>query len=284
MLRGASASRLVVLVGSLLLGAGIVSAAAAPNVSLAPHRAIYDMELGDAQESSGISALSGRMVYEFSGNACEGYSVSFRFVTRFVDQAGGAQVTDLRTSSFEQADSSSYQFLSKTFVDQNLIEATKGVAESKGGAIAIELTEPDEKLLDIDGNIYFPTQHMAAVLRRAKAGNTVFIADVFDGADTGDKVYSTTTFIGPQKTGGPIDPGEDAAAVARIGIGSYWPVTISYFDAAQSNGGEETPVYALNFLLYENGISRRLVLDYGDFKIAGTLTDLEVYPEDDCMN
>lgn len=284
MLSGTSASQVGILAVGLMAGADILAATAAPNIQLAPHRAIYDMKLGDAEESSGISALSGRMVYEFSGSACEGYSVSFRFVTRFVDQAGSAQVTDLRTSSYEQGDSSAYQFLSKTFVDQNLIEATKGVAESKGNAIAIELTEPAEKNLDIDRDVYFPTEHMAAVLQRAKDGNTVFIADVFDGADTGDKVYSTTTFIGPQKHGGPLEPGEDAAAVERIGIGSYWPVTISYFDETESTGGEETPVYALNFFLYENGISRRLILDYGDFKIAGTLTDLEMFPQDECLN
>ena len=36
------------------------------------------------------------------------------------------------------------------------------------------------------------------------------------------------------------------------------------------------PVYAISFELYENGISRALVLDYNDFSISGELKTLEV--------
>jgi len=44
-----------------------------------------------------------------------------------------------------------------------------------------------------------------------------------------------------------------------------WPVTISYFDhAVAEKSGEQTPVYAITFELFENGISRALVLDYND--------------------
>jgi hypothetical protein len=32
----------------------------------------------------------------------------------------------------------------------------------------------------------------------------------------------------------------------------------------------------LSFRLFENGVSDKLVLDYGDFKIAGTMTALEL--------
>jgi len=54
-----------------------------------------------------------------------------------------------------------------------------------------------------------------------------------------------------------------------------WPVTISYFEQGASSG-EQTPVYAIGFELYENGISRALVLDYGDFVVEGTMSKLEL--------
>ncbi|WP_032450615.1 EipB family protein, partial [Brucella pinnipedialis] len=47
--------------------AGAASAASA--VRLVPHRAIYDLTLDRADEKSGISGLTGRMVYEFNGSA-----------------------------------------------------------------------------------------------------------------------------------------------------------------------------------------------------------------------
>ena len=51
-------------------------------------------------------------------------------------------------------------------------------------------------------------------------------------------------------------------------------MTISYFDRSKK-GGEQTPVYALTLELYENGVSRALKLDYGDFVLGGEMTQLE---------
>ena len=54
---------------------------------LAPHRAVYDLALDKASDRSGITDITGRMVYEFNGSACEGYTVTFRFMTwsRLID-------------------------------------------------------------------------------------------------------------------------------------------------------------------------------------------------------
>ena len=46
--------------------------------------------------------------------------------------------------------------------------------------------------------------------------------------------------------------------------------------------GEQTPVYAISFELYENGISRALLLDYSDFAISGELTSLEIKDAKPC--
>ena len=60
-----------------------------------------------------------------------------------------------------------------------------------------------------------------------------------------------------------------------------WPVTVSYFDRSKP-GGEQTPVYAISFDLYENGVSRTLVLDYNDFSISGVLKTLELRDSKPC--
>ena len=64
-----------------------------------------------------------------------------------------------------------------------------------------------------------------------------------------------------------------------------WSVTISYFekkDEQAEHTGEQTPVYAITFDLYENGVSRGLVLDYNDFTITGELSSLEMKKEKPC--
>src|SRR5262249_40517635 len=87
-----------------LLAAGLLvclalprtTSAAGEEILLAPHRAIYDITLGHARGGSGVSSLRGRMVYELTGSACEGYTQNMRFVTSMVNQNSGVVVTDLR--------------------------------------------------------------------------------------------------------------------------------------------------------------------------------------------
>ena len=54
--------------GACFAGSGVTSAFANPASGLAPHRAVYDLQLKDATERSGIAGMYGRMVYEFNGS------------------------------------------------------------------------------------------------------------------------------------------------------------------------------------------------------------------------
>ena len=91
-------------------------ALAAPQ--LAPHRAVYDLALDKASDRSGITGLAGRMVYEFNGSPCEGYTVKFRFVTQ-IDTSENSRLTDQQTTTFEDGDGKSFNFVTRTFVDQS---------------------------------------------------------------------------------------------------------------------------------------------------------------------
>ena len=74
----------------------------------------------------------------------------------------------------------------------------------------------------------------------------------------------------------------DAAAGQQALAGMQrWPVTVSYFDKA-AKPGEQLPVYSISFELYENGISRALILDYNDFSISGELKTLEIKDAPPC--
>jgi hypothetical protein len=58
-------------------------------------------------------------------------------------------------------------------------------------------------------------------------------------------------------------------------------VTVSYFDKSEK-GSDQTPVYAITFELYENGIARALLLDYNDFVLSGEMTSLEIATAKSC--
>lgn len=261
---------------AIALSLGLVPAGALAGASsaLQPHRAVYDLSLAETSQAAGVSGVRGRMVYEFTGGACEGYSVSFRFVTQVSDEGGNLRVTDLQTSSFEEPAGKAFQFVSKTFVNQQLSEETHGRAEHKSKGIELDLKKPSEREVTLPGKAMFPTQHLTQLIESASSGKPIFVADIFDGSDSGEKIYETTAVIGPQRSGPGAPEKDDPKAVETIGGLSHWPVTISYFDNSAGTSGERMPIYQLSFLLYENGISRRLLLDYGDFELRGNLVEL----------
>jgi hypothetical protein len=87
-----------------------LAAASADAKVLAPHRAVYEITLDRSRGGSGVSDMSGRMVYELKGSECEGYTQTMRFVTRMTNQEGSTVLTDMRSSSTEDASARNFRF------------------------------------------------------------------------------------------------------------------------------------------------------------------------------
>jgi hypothetical protein len=276
---------ILVLLGALLLGgasAGHAQALAAkePN-RLVAHRAVYEMTLKDAHSASGITGIDGRMVFEFTGSACDGYSLNMRMVTHMTDSQGQTNLTDLRSSTWEQGDGQKFRFQSAQYLNDKLGDVTMGraVRERPNDAVKVKLSQPAHAELNLSGQVLFPTQHSLALIDAASTGAVLFQARIYDGSEKGQKVYETTTFIGRK-----VQPGADAeleAVAKEKGLGELasWPVSIGYFEPKE---GDLTPSYQIDFRLYENGVSRKLLIDYGDFSIHGTLTGLEFLKSVEC--
>ena len=115
---------------------------------LAPHRAVYDLALEKASDRSGITGITGRMVYEFNGSACEGYTVTFRFVTR-INTGESTTLTDQQTTTFEDAEGKTFSFVTKSFVDQNLDKETRGTATKDGKGVKVEIEKPEPQSIDL---------------------------------------------------------------------------------------------------------------------------------------
>jgi hypothetical protein len=253
--------------------AGVVSDSA---VALMPHRAVYDLSLSDTRGNTQVVGVRGRILYDFDGSACEGYTLRFRQVSELDSGEGKVSTSDLRSTTWERGDAKSFKFSSQNFVDENLVDSVDGKAEHSAAATAVDLKKPERKMLDIDPAVAFPTQHMVRVIEAARAGKTILDFPVFDGSDTGEKVYDTMTVIGGRLAPGERPHADAAANEPRLANVARWPVTISYFEQNKtSNTGEQTPVYTIGFELYENGISRHLMLDYNDFVVTGKLSSLE---------
>jgi hypothetical protein len=257
-----------------------------PPIMLVPHRAIYDLSLGATRGNSQIVGVSGRILYDFDGNACDGYTLQFRQVSELDSGEGKKATSDLRSTTWEGADAKSFKFNSQNFLNENLVDAVDGHAERGGSATAVNLLKPAHKALDVGAAVVFPTEHMVRVISAARAGQAILEFPVYDGSDTGDKVFDTLTVIGHKLNADERkhdDAAEEPDNRKKLANVPRWPVTISYFEQnTQPKSGEQTPVYAIGFELYENGISRTLSLDYNDFVVTGKLTQLEIKDPKPC--
>src|SRR5208283_2875183 len=231
-------SRLVGAVFCLALtGAACAGASAAP---LAAHRAAYDISLIDRDSPSLGSfqtpvAATGLIAYEFRGSACDGYTSSFRQMTKMERSEVAPLAMDVNATSLE----------------------------------------PAAKTIDFGRDVLFPTQHVERLIDAARSGGGVVQARVYDGSDTGTKIYATMAVIGKEAT----KPSEDATNAAALKDVRRWPVVVSYFNEASK---DSTPEYVLTYDLYENGVSGSLKLDYGTFALKAHLRKLEILPASAC--
>ena len=273
-----------VLVCALMLGAAPFAAPVqdAP-VLLAAHRAIYDLSLAYTRGNSQIEAVRGRIVYDFDGNACSGYSLEFRQVSVVDNGEGKVSTSDLRSTTWEGADARSFTFKSQNFLNQDLVDTVDGRADRRAKVTAVNLQKPQRRKLRLGSEVVFPTEHMVRAIEAGRAGRTILSFPVFDGSDTGDKVFNTLTVVGKTIAPGARVADDAAGKEPKLSAMPRWPVTISYFAKNKaSQSSEQTPDYAIGFELYENGISRALMLDYNDFVVRGTMTSLELKQSKPC--
>ena len=255
--------------------------AANETVKLTPHRAVYEMTLDESRPGSGIGGIRGRMVFEFTGSVCEGYTLNMRLVTQVTDTRGQPMVTDLRSSTWEQGDGRKFRFNSSQYLNDKLSEATTGDAarHTNGDKVSVKVNRPKKTELELPADVLFPTQHSKELLRAALDGRTILQAHVYDGSEKGAKSYETTAFIGKTYPRGANKSFKPAKNAEQLDEFLSWPIEIGYFE---NSSGEGIPTYQISFRLFSNGVSRKLLIDYGDFSIRGSLKSIEFLEMSKC--
>jgi EipB-like len=269
---------------SLLLVAGISlrhAIAIPPAPELASHRAVYELKLAHARGNSTAVSARGRILYDFSGNTCDGYVLQFRQVSELDNGEGKITLSDLRSTTWEDAAATRFIFKSQNYLNETLIDTVDGQAERLADKVAVSLTNPIAKKFDLQQAVAFPTDHMRRIIEAAREERSLLEAAVYDASDKGDKLYNTLTVIGHPIVSDDRVPADAAAGQQALAGLKRWPVTVSYFDSAATTA-DQPPIYAIRFELYENGVSRALVLDYNDFAISGELSSIEVREAKPC--
>lgn len=276
--------------GRWMWSAGVVLACAMPAVAnaaepvnFAPHRAVYEIELSNAATGSGVASLDGRMVYELTGSKCEGFTQNMRFVTRMTNQEGGQSITDLRNSSWEEGTGKRLRFSTSQYNDDKLLEASQGDASHANPEkpVTVDVVKPARKKISLPASTMFPMQHAAKIIEAARQGQKLVTANVYDGAEKGDKFYLTSAVIGKAAPAGANTNLAAFEGADRLMAAQSWPLSISYFETGKDNQ-DAAPAYELTYRFYENGVTTDLNIDYGEFAIKGKLKELTFLPESPC--
>ncbi len=140
-------------------------------VPLAAHRAVYDLKLKATRGKTAMSAVRGRILYDFSGSPCEGYALQFRQVSELDSGEGKTAIADLRATSWEAGDAKRLRFHSQNYLDNELRDTVDGEAAREPNGVEVKLTEPGKKQLDLKNDLVFPTEHVRRIIAAAHAGN-----------------------------------------------------------------------------------------------------------------
>jgi hypothetical protein len=266
-----------------VLSAGVFLAlvAQAQASAVAPHRAVYDLELLRTTQGANVGNVSGRMAYEVSGSECDGWTVSFRLVNRFDYKEGTPRLFDTQSSSWETGDGKEMNYSEKEFVDskQESEKRVSVVRANKNSVGEVSITLPQTKKTSIPAETVFPMRHQLRLMEAAAKGETRDVSLVYDGSDEEKTVRAIST-IGKKVNAGEGKKDQDNAQAAPLQSLSSWPVTIGYYSTEEENS--ETPLYQINFDMYENGVSNSLVMDYGSFALSGKLAHLELLKAETC--
>ena len=277
-------------IGSVPMASAIaVKKALKPVASpLVPHRAIYEITLANKKSAVSVSDVRGRMVFELTGSPCNGYTQNMRMITRITDERGKQTLSDIRSNTWENSAGKRFSFRSSQYFDQILQENVSGAATRnlKKKNIEVKIKEPGSAALELPGDVLFPTEHSLAILKAAKAKQSLLAVRIYDGSEQGQGFYQTYSFIGKERPSGNESHKKISILgkkLSRLGLSSLrsWPVSISYF---KGQGGKEDsiPSYELSFRLYPNGVSRDLLINYGDFSVKGSLDRIKYLRQRPC--
>src|SRR6202034_62568 len=123
-------------------GSGAVAAASSPFLA---HEALYDLSLVKSRGSNSIASARGRILYNFSGSACEGYTSEFRQVSELDSGEDRLTLSDLRSTSWEDGAGKSYRFKIESRMNDTDTSPVDGVAERTGDHVTVKLKQPVSK-------------------------------------------------------------------------------------------------------------------------------------------
>ncbi len=241
------------------------------------HRAHYTLQLESVRNTSPVRAVNGEMTTDWV-DACQGWMVNQTLTLFMTYNEAPEAKTESYFSTWEAKDNSHYRFNYRHLINGNSSENIRGTAtiDNKDGTGKVHYVLPEEKTLDLPTGTLFPTTHTLFLMREALNKTPLFLnRPVFDGSD--DKGVSQVSAIikAPQ----PVTEELTKNTFSNVKNLKAWPMRLAFF-SNEENASE--PDYEMDTNMLPNSVSEYMMIDYGDFKVKGTLDKLEPIAAPSC--
>jgi hypothetical protein len=251
-----------------------VSAPVVRGAEIVPHRALYQMSLGNARNDSGVIDARGTMDYEW-GETCDGWTIEqrYRLKMRYAETADVEIASSFIT--WESKDGLRYRFNQKQTRNGEIDQEIRGEARLDGpgkGGVA-EFSKPKQQTLKLEPGVLFPSAHTILLIDAAHEGEKFLSRLVFDGA-TDENAVQVSAAIGVK-----LPPDPAAAARSPLLDRPGWRVRLAFFPV---DANAEKPDYELGMRLLDDGISQDMLIDYGEYSIRAKLDDIEQLTKPSC--
>ena len=166
----------------LLLAAAVLAALARPApahaqgaaVALASHRAVYDLKLStharQARDERGARPHPLRFLRQRLRGLCAAIPPGVGARQR---RGQGDRLATCAPPRGRRAPPSGCGFIRRTTSTRELRDSVDGQAERDGDGVAVKLTKPGEKKLDLKNELVFPTEHIRRIIAAAREGKTL---------------------------------------------------------------------------------------------------------------
>jgi hypothetical protein len=250
-------------------GARLSPSAPAPFISA--HHATYALSLQSSQDQ-GVLSANGTMTYDVS-DACTGWTTAQHLVINYTDRDAHdiSMVSDYAT--FETKDGTRLEFHTRQSSGNQVTAQLDGTAtlDHSGGRGHADFTAPEKRRVVLPEGTLLPTAHTLAILQASVADKRFLSIPLFDG--TGESgAEDTFVTIGTRHR----PHTEQWSALAAL---PSTRVHVAFFDRNQT---AETPNYEIGTRYFDNGVADDLAMNFGDFVMAGKLTEFTIKPIPRC--
>ena len=254
-------------------GFALLAAAAPASAQVSPHLALYTMSLGNTRGDSGVVEARGTMAYRW-GETCDGWTIEqrYRLKLRYAENAD----VDIESNfvTWESKDGRRYHFNQKETRNGEVSQEVRGEAHldgpAKGGAV--DFAKPQAHTMTLAPGVLFPSAHTLLLIDKARHGENFVSRHVFDGS-ADENASQVSAVIGAK-----LDPDAEAKKNPLLNRPG-WRMRLAFFPVDPK---VEKPDYELGMQMLDNGVSRDMLIDYGDYSIRAKLDDIEAVARPNC--